>query len=75
MFQWLRRIVKEMGNFLKHTLLGIPVYTWILQLLYVAVALLILSAFATVHKRTTFEIVLFVIGIVVVDIIWRLAIK
>ena len=65
----------HMGNFLKQTLLNIPVYTWILQLLYVAVALLILAVFATVHKRTTFEIVLFVIGIVVVDIIWRLAIK
>ncbi len=64
-----------MGNILKHTLLGIPIYTWILQLLYVAVALLILYVFATVHKRTTLEIVLFVIGIIVVDIIWRLAIK
>lgn len=64
-----------MGSFLKHTLLGIPAYTWILQLLYVAVALGILTAFATVHKRTTLEIVLFVVGIVIVDIIWRLAIK
>ena len=64
-----------MGNFLKHTLLTIPIYTWILQLLYVAVAISILAAFATVHKRTTLELVLFVVGIVVVDIAWRLAIK
>lgn len=64
-----------MSDFLKHTLLGIPVYTWILQLLYVAVALLILFVFATVHKRTTLEIVLFVAVVIVVDIIWRLAIK
>ena len=64
-----------MVNFLKHTLLGIPVYTWILQLLYVAVALLILYVFATIHKRTTTEIVFFVLGIIIVDIIWRLAIK
>ncbi len=67
--------IKPMGNILKHTLLNIPVYTWVLQLLYVAVALSILSAFAIVHKRTTFEIALFVVGIVAVDIIWRLAIK
>jgi len=65
----------SMDNFLKQTLLGIPVYTWILQLLYVAVALGILFAFATVHRRTTLEIALFVAGIVIVDILWRLAIK
>ena len=56
-------------------MLGIPVYVWILQLLYVALALAILSVFATVHKRTTFEIVLFVIGMIVVDIAWRVAIR
>ena len=65
----------RMGDLLKHTLLGIPVYTWILQLLYVAAALSILSAFVTVHKRASPEIVLFVVGIVVVDVAWRLAIK
>ena len=64
-----------MSNLLKHTLLGIPYYTWILQLLFVAVALLILSVFATVHKRTTVEIALFVVGIVIVNIIWRLSIR
>lgn len=64
-----------MSNFLKQTLVGIPIYTWILQLLYVALALLILYAFATVHKRTTTEIVLFVVGIVIVDVIWRIVIK
>ena len=64
-----------MINFLKHTLLSIPIYVWILQLLYVAVALGILSAFATVHKRTALEIALFAVGILVVDIAWRLAIK
>lgn len=64
-----------MSNILKHTLLGIPVYTWILQLLYVGVALSILCAFVAVHKRTTLEIIMFVAGIVLVDVIWRLAIK
>jgi hypothetical protein len=64
-----------MNNFLQHTLLGVPIYTWILQLLYVAVALLILFAFATVHKRTTLEIAIFVAVVIVVDVIWRLAIK
>jgi len=64
-----------MNDFLKHTLLGVPIYTWILQLLYVAVALLILFAFASVHKRSNLEIALFVAGIVIVDIVWRIAIK
>ena len=64
-----------MIDFLKHTLLGIPLYTWILQLLYVALSLSILFVFATVHKRTTWEIVLFVAIMIIVDIIWRLAIK
>ena len=64
-----------MDNFLKHTLLAIPIYTWILQLLYVSVAIAILAAFATVHKRTTLELGLFVVGIVVVDVAWRVAIK
>ena len=64
-----------MIDFLKHTLLGIPLYTWILQLLYVALSLAILFVFATVHKRTTWEIVLFVAIMIIVDIIWRLAIK
>jgi uncharacterized membrane protein YwaF len=64
-----------MNDFLKHLLLGVPVYTWILQLLYVAVALLILFVFVTVHKRTTIEIIAFVFVVLVVDIAWRLAIK
>jgi hypothetical protein len=64
-----------MSTFLKQTILTIPIYTWILQLLYVAVALAILTAFTTVHKRSATEIALFVLGIVVVDIIWRIAIK
>jgi len=64
-----------MNDFLKHTLLGVPIYTWILQLLYVAVALLILFVFASVHKRSNLEIALFVAGIVIVDIVWRIAIK
>lgn len=64
-----------MYDFLKHTLLGIPIYVWILQLLYVALALSILSIFATIHKRSTLEIILFVAVVIVVDIMWRLAIK
>jgi hypothetical protein len=55
--------------------LGIPVYTWILQLLYVAVALAILFVYVSVNKRTTWELVLFVAIVIIIDIIWRLAIK
>ena len=64
-----------MSTFLRQTLLGIPLYTWILQLLYVAVALAILYAYAAVHKRTTLEIALFALGILIVDVIWRIAIR
>jgi len=64
-----------MSTFLKQTFLSIPMYTWILQLLYVAVALGILAAFATTHRRTTAELALFVVCIILVDVAWRLAIK
>ena len=64
-----------MHRYLTHTLLNIPLYIWVLQLLYVAVALSILYVYATTHKRTTKEIVLFVVAVIIVDIIWRLAIK
>jgi len=64
-----------MNNFLKHTLLGVPIYTWILQLLYVAVVLLILLAFVSVHRRTNVEIAIFVLAVIVIDVAWRLAIK
>ena len=64
-----------MIDFLKNTLLGIPIYTWVLQLLYVALALAILVVFVSVHKRTTWEIVLFVVIMIIIDIIWRLAIR
>ncbi len=64
-----------MNDFLQHTLLGVPIYTWALQLLYVAVGLLIFFAFVTVHKRTTLEIVIFVVVMIIVDVIWRVAIK
>jgi len=64
-----------MIDFLKNTLLGIPIYTWVLQLLYVALALAILVVFVSVHKRTTWEIVLFVVIMIIIDIIWRFAIR
>ena len=70
-----KRIMQSMSTFLQHTLLNIPLYTWILQLSYVAVALGVLAAFAAAHKRTGVEIALFVAGIVVVDVVWRLAIR
>jgi hypothetical protein len=63
------------NNFLKHTLLGVPISTWILQVLYVAVALLILLAFVSAHKRSTIDMALFIGGIIIIDVIWRLAIK
>ena len=64
-----------MITLLKHTLLGVPIYTWVLQLLYVAIALLILFVFVSVHKRTTLEIAGFVVVMILVDIAWRIAIK
>lgn len=64
-----------MNDFFQQILLGIPVYVWILQFLYVAVALLILFAFVSVHERTILQIVLFVVVMIIVDVIWRIAIK
>ncbi|HET8991502.1 MAG TPA: hypothetical protein VFN31_00520 [Candidatus Saccharimonadales bacterium] len=64
-----------MFHFLKHTMLGIPLYVWILQLLYVALAVTILYVFASNHKRSQLDIILFVAGIIIVDVAWRLAIK
>jgi len=64
-----------MNDYLKHTLLGIPIYTWILQLMYVAVALAMLTVFLSVNKRTTWEIVLFVVIVIIINITWRLALK
>lgn len=55
--------------------LGIPVSTWILQLLYVAIALAILSVFYSASKKNAWVIVLYVVVIIIVNIIWRMAIK
>ncbi len=60
---------------LNHTLLHVPLLTWILQLLYVALALTILYTFVVVHKRQPWEIMLFVAAVIVVDVAWRLAIR
>ncbi len=64
-----------MGDYLKHTLLGIPLYTWILQLLYVAVALAILFVFISIDKRSVWEQVVFVIIVIAINIVWRVAIR
>ncbi|MDD5692923.1 MAG: hypothetical protein PHU86_00365 [Patescibacteria group bacterium] len=64
-----------MKDFLNNTFLSLPIYVWILQLLYVAVALAILVAFVSVNKRATWEIVTFLLVVIIINIIWRLAIK
>jgi hypothetical protein len=60
---------------MRYKLLGIPLFVWGLQLLYVAVALLILLFLLTIYKKDlTFQVVSVLI-VIVINIIWRLAIK
>lgn len=59
---------------LHNTLLGIPLAIWVLQILYVALALLILFVLYTKTDKKI-NIATYVIVIITIDIIWRLAIK
>lgn len=61
-----------MKLWLSNTFLGIPIFVWILQLLYVAIALLIL--FFIYSKTSKTNLVLYVLAMIIIDIIWRLAI-
>jgi hypothetical protein len=69
-----------MKHSLRYKLLGIPSIIWVLQLLYVAVALgmgILMVFVAGLHNQSShllFEI-LFVLIILVINIIWRIKIK
>jgi hypothetical protein len=69
-----------MTHFLKYKLLGMPLILWGLQLLYVAAALSLI-AFAVLltglNKKTSHLPIqiLLVIVIIVINIIWRVAIR
>jgi hypothetical protein len=67
-----------MAPTLKHKLLGVPAFVWGLQLLYVALALglfAILSAkFGNRASRLPFQIA-YVVVMIVINIIWRIALK
>jgi hypothetical protein len=70
--------IKRMEHFLKHKLLGVPAFVWGLQLLYVAAALGLLaflsSKLGSRITRLPFQIA-YVIVMVILDIIWRTALK
>jgi membrane protein DedA with SNARE-associated domain len=67
-----------MKHFLKYKLIGMPVIIWMLQLLYVAVALglfiVLLAVLNTQASRLLIQI-LYVLVMLVINIKWRLAIK
>lgn len=62
-----------MKDILLHNLLGVPLITWGLQLLYVASALVVLAMMAHKHKPSVSFVVLYVLVMVAVNIVWRLA--
>jgi len=64
-----------MKNFLTNNLLHIPIYVWLLQLLYVAVALAILFMFFSINQKTTWFVVVYVVVVIIINVIWRMAIK
>jgi hypothetical protein len=71
-----------MGNILKMTLLGIPLLTWLAQLAYVIVFLVILGFIVSSFDRnsvpvssTKLFVVIYIVVMIVADIIWRIAIK
>jgi uncharacterized membrane protein YqjE len=67
---------------LKYQLLGIPIIIWGFQLLYVAVALVVLAILvAIVNKHASTQApariiaIVYVVVMVIINVIWRLAIK
>jgi hypothetical protein len=67
---------------LKYKLLSMPIIVWGLQLLYVAVALVILAILAAIVNRNTSTqtpariiAMVYVVIMVIIDVIWRLAIR
>lgn len=71
-----------MKHILKYRLLGLPIIVWGLQLLYVAVALVILVILVAIVNRNTSAqrpariiAIVYVVVMVIIDVIWRLAIR
>jgi membrane protein DedA with SNARE-associated domain len=58
----------------KHTLLGIPAIIWVLQLLYVALALGLLIFFHSSFNTRSSQ-ALYVLVMLMIDIAWRVTIK
>lgn len=69
-----------MRGFLLYKLLGIPIIIWVLQLLYVAIALGIafVIVFAAGWNRQSSHLIfqiLYVIAMLAINIFWRIKIK
>lgn len=64
-----------MDDLLKRSILNVPIYTWILQLAYVGLALAILFVYSWMQKRSSLEMTIFIIVMIVVNITWRVAIR
>ena len=65
-------------HILKHKVFGIPIIIWGLQLLYVAIALgLLMVLLKVLNKKASHLLVqvLYVIVMIMINIIWRVAIK
>lgn len=67
-----------MVHILKHRLLNVPASIWILQLIYVAIALglfaILVNKLNARMSRLSFQI-LYVLIMIVINIIWRISIK
>lgn len=62
-----------MMSWLTNTFLNIPIIIWVLQILYVTIALAILFFIYPKTNNKTFLIV-YVIIMIIINIIWRMAI-
>jgi len=65
-------------HILKYKLLGIPIIIWGLQLLYVAIALALFIVLLNVLNKKASHLlvqILYVLVMLIINIIWRLAIK
>ena len=65
-------------DILRYKLLGLPAFIWVLQLLYVAVALGIFALIATKLNNRSSRILIqvgYVLLMLAVDIAWRITIK
>ena len=67
-----------MKHLLMYKLIGVPIFIWGLQLLYVAIALVLLIVLLRVLNKKSSHLlvqILYVIAMIIINIIWRIAIK